>query len=142
MTSADRLANLEKARQLTKEPASQAEIDGLLQSGKARLHDASNATNSVEGRFDLAYNAAHALSLAALRRAGYRAENRHIVFKVLPDTAGLAAEDWRVLDVAHERRNRAEYEGIVNIDEQLVRGVIAVAQKVLAALEKSPPAAE
>jgi hypothetical protein len=26
--------------------------------------------NSLESRFDLAYNAAHALSLAALRRAG------------------------------------------------------------------------
>lgn len=74
-----------------------------------------------------------------LRRAGYRAENRHIVFKVLPDTLGLATEDWRVLDLAHERRNRAEYEGIVNIDEQLVRAVIAVAQKLLAVLEKSPP---
>jgi hypothetical protein len=37
-------------------------------SGLARLKDAANAGLLLEGRFDLAYNAAHALCLAALRR--------------------------------------------------------------------------
>ena len=40
----------------------------------------SNPAVSIEGRFDLAYNAAHALALAALRRRGYRSENRYLVF--------------------------------------------------------------
>jgi hypothetical protein len=44
----------------------------------------------MESRFDLAYNAAHALCLAALRWHGYRPTNRYIVFQGLPHTLGLA----------------------------------------------------
>jgi hypothetical protein len=74
------------------------ELAGLLRSGTARLKDARNATLALESRFDLAYNAAHSLSLAALRRMGYRAGNRYIVFQALPHTLGLGPEVWRVLD--------------------------------------------
>jgi hypothetical protein len=63
---------------------------GLKQSGLRRLTDAQNAANSLESRFDLAYNAAPPLSLAALRRAGYRSTNRYIVFQALPHTLGVA----------------------------------------------------
>jgi len=42
------------------------------------------------------------LCLAALRRLGYRAENRYIVFQVLPHTLGLGPEVWRVLAKCHE----------------------------------------
>jgi hypothetical protein len=38
----------------------------------ARLTDSAKNSNSLESRFDLAYNAAHALCLAALRWHGYR----------------------------------------------------------------------
>ena len=69
-----------------------AEFAGLLRSGRARLTDARNAALSLESRFDLAYNAAHALCLAALRRQGYRPRNRYIVFQVLPHTLGLGPE--------------------------------------------------
>jgi hypothetical protein len=64
---------------LSREPFDAREFDGLVHSGRARLRDAANPANSIEGRFDLAYNAAHALSLAALRRAGYRASHCYIV---------------------------------------------------------------
>jgi hypothetical protein len=60
---------------LRKEVPDAKELAGLKQSGLRRLADAENAANSLESRFDLAYNAAHALSLAALRRAGYRSTN-------------------------------------------------------------------
>lgn len=64
----------------------------------------------------LAYNAAHALCLAALRWHGYRPANkRYIVFQALPDTLGLGPEVWRVLARAHEIRNRSECEGHQNI---------------------------
>lgn len=46
------------------------EIAGLLRTGSARLIDARNTSLALESRFDLAYNAAHALCLAALRRMG------------------------------------------------------------------------
>ena len=69
---------------LRKEAPDAKEFTGLKHSGLTRLADAENKANSLESRFDLAYNAAHALSLAALRRAGYRSTNRYIVFQALP----------------------------------------------------------
>ena len=80
------LDNLVRGGQLKKEPPAQQELDGLIRSGLVRLRDAENATLSLEGRFDLAYNAAHALSLAALRWHGYRSENRYLVFQTLAHT--------------------------------------------------------
>ena len=59
-------------------------------SALARLSDSANTSNSLESRFDLAYNAAHALCLAALRWHGFRPANRYIVFQVVPHTLGLS----------------------------------------------------
>lgn len=123
MTS-HQLNNLVKTGGLKAEPGSQAEFDGLLRSGRARLIDARNETLSIESRFDLAYNAAHALSLAALRWHGYRSENRYLVFQVLEHTLGIEPEVWRVLAACHHKRNLAEYEGDLEIDDQLVVDLI------------------
>lgn len=110
------------------------EFAGLLRTGMARLHDAGNAALALESRFDLAYNAAHALCLAALRRMGYRAGNRYIVFQVLPHTLSLGPEVWRVLDKCHNARNLGEYEGLLDVDERLVTDLIAATQAVADAL--------
>ena len=112
------------------------EIAGLLRAGVARLNDARNVTLALESRFDLAYNAAHALCLAALRRSGYRSANRYIVFQVLPHTLGLGPEVWRVLDKCHNARNLGEYEGLLDVDERLVKDLIMATQAVLDALAK------
>jgi hypothetical protein len=119
---------------LKPEPPDAAEIAGLLRTGRARLTDASNTALALESRFDLAYNAAHALCLAALRAKGYRAGNRYIVFQVLPHTLGLGPEVWRVLDLCHNKRNLGEYEGLLEVDERLVGDLITAAQSVEAAL--------
>ena len=124
------LDNLVKSGQLKTEPAAQAEHDGLIRSGRARLKDAENLGLSLESRFDLAYNAAHALSLAALRWHGYRSENRYLVFQTLAHTLDLPAEQWRVLDQAHRKRNSAEYEGVADFDEQFVSALIRVTREV------------
>lgn len=126
-------------KSLRAEPPDAAEFAGLKKSGLARLQDASNTSLSLEGRFDLAYNAAHALCLAALRWHGYRAANRYIVFQVLPHTLGLGAEVWRVLAKCHEVRNLGEYEGDLNIDDRLLADLIAASRAVAAALEKLKP---
>lgn len=115
---------------LKPEPADAKEFDGLLHTGRARLVDARNTSLALESRFDLAYNAAHAPCLAALRRKGYRASNRFIVFQVLPHTLGLGPEVWRVLDKCHNTRNLGEYEGLLDVDEGLVADLIMAAQKV------------
>jgi hypothetical protein len=124
------LDNLVRIRQLKAEAAAQPEIDGLTRSGRARLQDAQIHSLSLDSRFDLAYNAVHALSLAALRWHGYRSENRYIVFQCLEHTLGIAPEHWRVLDQAHRKRNIAEYEGHLDIDRALVEALIRVARDI------------
>jgi hypothetical protein len=115
---------------LRQEPVDALECDNLVLSGKRRLQDAQNAALSVDSRFDLAYNAAHALSLAALRRKGYRSSNRYIVFQVLQHTVGLGPEVWRVLSRCHDIRNHSEYEGGLDISDRLVDDLIIATKKV------------
>jgi len=126
-------------KSLRKEPPDAKEYEGLKRSGLARLADAGNAANSVEGRFDLAYNAAHALCLAALRRLGYRATSRYIVFQVIPHTLGLGPEVWRVLAKCHDIRNMGEYEGNLGVDERIVVDLITACRAVAAKLGSLPP---
>ena len=124
---------------LKAEPPDAKEYAGLVRSGLARLADANNAALSLEGCFDLAYNAAHALCLAALRRHGYRSANRYIVFQLLPHTLGLGPEVWRVLAKCHNMRNQSEYEGILDVDERIVTDLIAACRAVAARLDALPP---
>ena len=63
-----------------------------MQSGLRRLDDAGRRELSLESRFDLAYNAAHALALAALRLRGYRSESRYLVFQCLQHTLDLPVD--------------------------------------------------
>lgn len=102
----------------------------MIASGLARLNDARNEELNIESRFDLAYNAAHALSLAALRLAGYRSEHRYIVFQCLKHTAGLPDEHCRVLDQAHRKRNLMEYEGWLDVDSALLEAMIRATDTV------------
>lgn len=132
------LANLARIGQLKAEPPNERELSGLLASGERRLTDARRAELAFDSRFDLAYNAAHALALYALRRLGYRSENRYLVFQVLPHTLGLPLAHWRVLAKAHERRNLAEYEGHLEHDERLLTDLLAAAGLLLAAIRSLP----
>lgn len=124
------LDNLVQIGKLKLEAPVESEVEGLVRSGDRRLEDARNETLSLEGRFDLAYNAAHSLALAALRLRGYRSTARYLVFQCLQHTVDLSPEQWRVLDQAHRKRNLAEYEGYIDVDEQLVAAVIRVAAEV------------
>ena len=137
LSTLDRLAG--PGGVLGKEAPDAKEIDGLVRSGLARLKDAEKQENSLESRFDLAYSAAHALCLAALRHHGYRASKRYIVFQVLPDTLGLGPEVWRVLSKCHDMRNRTEYEGALDVDERLVTDLIGACRKVAEKVRALPP---
>ena len=71
-----------------------------------------------------------------MRRSGYRSGNRYIVFQVLPHTLGLGPEVRRVLDKCHNVRNLGEYEGLLDVDERLVKDLITATQTVADALAK------
>lgn len=124
---------------LKAEPPDANEFAGLKRLGLARLKDAATTSLSVESRFDLAYNAAHALCFAALRWHGYRSSNRYIVFQLLPHTLALGPEVWRVLSKCHDLRNLGEYEGDLNIDERIVTDLLAACRIVAAKVQALAP---
>jgi hypothetical protein len=123
---------------LTAEAPDAQEFAGLVRAANARLRDATNAGLALESRFDLAYNAAHGLCLAALRWHGYRSSHRYIVFQVLPYTLGLGSEVWRMLARCHDVRNLGEYEGDLNVDQQLITDLIEACRRVAAEIELLP----
>ena len=124
---------------LRAEPPDSKEFAGLQRMGLARLQDAQKTGLALESQFDLAYNAAHALCLAALRWHGYRSGNRFIVFQLLPHTLGLGPEVWRVLSKCHDARNLGEYEGMLEDDTRLVTDLITACQLVANKLSALPP---
>ncbi|MFA4994526.1 MAG: hypothetical protein WC521_04395 [Bdellovibrionales bacterium] len=123
--SKNELENLAKIGQLKAEAPSRDEFEGMTRSAKKRLADAQKTTLAPESRFDLAYNAAHGFALAALRREGYRSENRFLVFQCLSHTVdGIEQADVRIFSKCHDARNLAEYEGYTEVDERLLAELI------------------
>lgn len=125
------LDNLVRTHQLKAEPPDQAEFDGMLKAASFKLQDALLAGLSKDSQFTLAYGAAHALALAALRWHGYRSDKRYIVFQCLQHTVKLPAEEWRIFDLCHNRRNLAEYEGHLEIEEGLLRDLLRLTNNLL-----------
>lgn len=74
-----------------------------------------------------------------LRYRGYRPGNRYIVFQVLPHTLGLGPEVWRVLAKCHEIRNLGEYEGDLDIDDDVVADLVDACKAVVEKLDALPP---
>jgi hypothetical protein len=126
---------------LQAEPPNANEFERLCVAAARSLADSRVQDISLEGRFMMAYGAAHAWCTAALRYHGYRPQNRYIVFQALPHTLGLGPEVWRVLSHAHNRRNKVEYEGGLEISEQFVYDVIKACELVAEAVRKLPPLA-
>ena len=121
-----------KIGQLKAEPRNDVEVGRLLAMARTRLGDAALKGASPEGRFTSAYNAAHAASLAALRWHGYRSESRFMVFQCLSHTMNWPAARWRVLDAAHQKRNLAEYEGVLDVEESGIAELCAMTAELIA----------
>jgi hypothetical protein len=137
--SSKELDNLVRSGLLKIEPGNQKEFDGLVDSARKRLGDAKKADLSPESQFDLAYSAAHAFSLAAMRWHGYRPAKRYAVFQSLGHTLGVKTAIWRVLDKCHVSRNSIEYEGAPNVDQQLLTDLIKATEFVGDAVAKLGP---
>jgi len=126
------LDNLVRIGQLKAEPRNEAEVKRMLAMARTRLADAQVESVSREGRVISAYNAAHAAALAALRWHGYRSENRYAVFQSLTHTLNWPAPRWRVLDAAHQKRNLAEYEGFLEVEESAIAELCALVAELVA----------
>ena len=122
------LENLAGTGQLIAEPTSAEEIAGFLQRADEQLKDARTVTLSAASRFSLAYDAAHACALVALRAHGYRPGrglgHRMVVFATLPHTVDSPAAEWAALVRYHTKRNSTEYAGLVNASQAEARDLI------------------
>lgn len=133
------LDNLVRVEQLKSEACAQSEFDGLLRAGATSMADARNEALAPQSRFALAYNAAHAFALAALRWHGYRSHNRYIVFQAVPHTLGLGAQITRVLSKAHQLRNLAEYEGHFDVDGEFLADLMSAVEQLQACVVELGP---
>lgn len=127
----EQLENLVRTGGLKAEPPDANESAGLLRSAVDRLKDAHNSALSFASRFDLAYNSAHALALYALRQMGYRSDKRYLVFQCLTYTADVSKTQIRIFVLCHERRNLAEYEGYLDVDEKLLAELLQATDVLL-----------
>lgn len=101
------LENLVRIGQLRREAPVADELAGLKRSAESRLADATRPDLSFASRFDLAYNAAHALALC-LQRAGHRSTNQaHGVSGAGPQSR-LEPAKWRVLVTAGDPESTAQ----------------------------------
>jgi hypothetical protein len=131
MGKQENLENLLRSGGLKAEPPDRRECEGLIRSAVDRLNDAQTIPLSFASRFDLAYNAAHALALTALRLRGYRSDKRYLVFQCLIHTADVSKVQVRLFALCHERRNLAEYEGYMDEDDALLTQLIESAAELL-----------
>jgi hypothetical protein len=129
------LDNLARIGQIKAEARNPAEVTRMLKLAKTRLADAQLPHVSRDGRFASSYGAGHAAALAALRWHGFRSENRFTVFQCLQHTLAWPPHRWRVLDAAHQKRNLAEYEGYMDIEESLIAELIALVRDLIADVE-------
>lgn len=136
MPPPEALEKLASTGLLKREPPGRDEIAGLLRTANICLADARKTVIAPESRFHLAYNAAHALAVAALRIHGYRTDKRYLVFQVLPHTLDVDTVTWRLLDRCHRERNAIEYEGIGTANEKLLSGLIDAALDLLARVRR------
>jgi hypothetical protein len=129
------LENLAQIGQLKSQPSNDGEVARLLSMARVRLADARLTDMSQEGRFSSAYTAAHAAAVAALRRQGFRSDNRYLVFQCLEHSVGWPAARWRILAAAHAKRNRVEYEGFVDVDASDIEELVAIAEALITEVE-------
>jgi hypothetical protein len=127
----EELNNLVKIGKIKPEPVSLSEVERLLNMSRVRLSDSSFLQMSQEGRFTSVYNALHSAALAALRWHGFRSENRYIVFQSLAHTVNWEPKFWRVIDSAHQKRNLAEYEGFLEVEDSTILELCALAEKLI-----------
>ena len=59
-----------------------------------------------------------------------------MVFQCLPHTLGWPAARWRVLDAAHQKRNLAEYEGVLEMEESGIKELRALTTDLIADVVK------
>jgi len=141
------LDDLVRSGLLKREAPSKTELRRFIAHAERALKDAAVPGFSASGRFDLAYTAAHALALAALRASGYRPGegrgHRAIVFLSLVHTIDAPDTLASTLNRYHTRRNRSEYVAYEDATEAEATDLLGLAQQthdlLITALKRRRP---
>lgn len=72
-----------------------------------------------------------------MRLQGYRSDRRYLVFQCLVHTLGLGKAQVRLFALCHERRNLAEYEGYMDVDERLLAELIMATDALLVQVQEA-----
>lgn len=78
------------------------------------------------------------MALAALRHAGFRSDSRYLVFQCLKHSLDFPNAQWCVLDQAHRKRNLAEYEGHMDVDDALLESLLRTTRLLEARVSALP----
>ena len=119
MTS-PKLERLARAGELKVEAVTPLEVRRQVDRAAGLLADSRRGSLAAESRLNLLCAAALAAAAAALAARGYRSDNRNLVFECLEESAALSSAQWRLLALLHERRDNAEYEGVLEVAEALL----------------------
>lgn len=111
------------------------ELQTHLDNAAAWLKDSKNAAISDMSRFSLVYDAAHALTVAAVKMRGFRATDarghRQIVFAAMEHAVPATEKDKSIFELAHRDRNKSEYEGNpINLPRSRLEGLIKATENL------------
>lgn len=134
--SSEPLMNLQRIGLLDVVPASPQLRARMLQAAHTRLADALRTENSLETRFDCAYNTIRTVADAALLAHGYRTStskpgHHQTTLQCLAHTLGVEQTVIRVLDGLRKQRNLSDYDG-EPISQALLNECVEQAQRLLA----------
>ena len=107
------------------------EMAGFLALAERDIRDAQTKELSEDWRFNIAYNAALQLALAALAASGYRVgrggSHHHYAIQSLSHTLGVEPDILRLFDRFRKKRNIAEYDSVGMISGQEADEMLALA---------------
>ncbi|MBI4600830.1 MAG: hypothetical protein HY721_02610 [Planctomycetes bacterium] len=118
---------------IRKHTTSPQEIANLLAVADRDIAQSQVPGLGPEWRFDIAYNAALQLAVAALAASGFRAErqNKHQrAFECLAFTVGLDRNDVDLLDRFRRKRHIAVYEQVGAVSDQEAAEMLSLSQRL------------
>jgi hypothetical protein len=114
------------------------EIQSLLAVSDRDIVQSQTPGLGPEWRFDIAYNAAVQLAVAALAASGFRAErqNKHQrSIECLAFTVGLDRKDVDLLDRCRRKRHTAVYEQVGTVSDQEAEELLAFSRRLRRVVE-------
>jgi hypothetical protein len=123
---------------LEKAEADALELSRYVEKIQRKINDSRNASNHLDTRFDIAFEALLQVAICALRANGYRttsdAGHQQRAIQLLPRSLGIDQGEIRALDEYRKKRSLGLYEADFDPSEREVEAVTAAVQRLHRAL--------